>query len=298
MKKILINMSILMIVLLTFAGCENKSNVFGDNKGKIKVAVTFNAMREFTEAVGQDKVNILTIIPDGTEPHDFEPKAKDLASISQADVFVYNGLGLEKWVDNSLDTVGNSKLTVVEASKNAKGIKEGKEYDPHIWLSLTGAIKEIEAIRDGLIKVDEKNKAFYSKNAEVYISKLNELYSVNKIKFEKLTNKKFVTGHAAFAYLCKDFSLEQNSVEDVFAEGEPSAKQLETLTKYCKDNNIKTVFVESMVSPKVSNTLANEVGAKTEKIYTLEAKEDGKDYYAAMKYNIEKIYESLSESSR
>lgn len=293
MKRKLMTLLVLVVALVSLSGCTSKSQAFKSSEGKVKVAVTFNAIREFTEAVGKDKVEILTIIPDGTEPHDFEPKAKDLASISQANIFVYNGLGLENWVDNALKTVDNNKLIQVDASKNAKGIKEGQEYDPHLWLSISGAVVEIDNIRDALIKADAANKAFYTKNAEDYISKLNSLSDEYKGKFEKVASKKFVTGHAAFAYLCRDFGLEQNSVEDVFAEGEPSAKQLETLTKYCKDNNIKTVFVESMVSPKVSNTLANEVGAKAEKIYTEEAKEDGKDYYAAMKYNLEKIYDSL-----
>ena len=93
--------------------------------------------------------------------------------------------------------------------------------------------------------------------------------------------------------MARDFGLKQNSVEDVFAEGEPSAKKLKELTDYCKAEKINTIFVEDMVSPKVSETLAKEVGAKAVKIYTLESKEDGKTYIQSMQANLEKIYASL-----
>ncbi len=96
----------------------------------------------------------------------------------------------------------------------------------------------------------------------------------------------FVTGHAAFAYLSRDFGLEQNSVEDVFAEGEPNAAQLAKLIEYVKENNITTIFAEEMASPEVSKTLAKEVGAKVETIYTIESKEDDKTYLQRMDENL------------
>ena len=119
------------------------------------------------------------------------------------------------------------------------------------------------------------------------------MYKEYDNKFKTVSRKDFVTGHAAFAYLARDFGLKQNSVEDVFAEGEPSAKKLKELTDYCKAEKINTIFVEDMVSPKVSETLAKEVGAKAVKIYTLESKEDGKTYIQSMQSNLEKIYASL-----
>jgi zinc transport system substrate-binding protein len=290
-KKIILFVFLICFMLGLSACSENKT--FQNSNGKIKVAVSFNAMREFAEAVGKDRVAIETIIPDGTEPHDFEPKAKDFVSIGEANVFVYNGLDMENWVDKSLEAVENKSLIVVNASKNSQAIKSSGEYDPHLWISLKGAETEVKNIKDAFIKADATNKDYYEKNSNEYIAKLEALYNEYKQKFNTLSNKNFVTGHAAFAYLCRDFGLNQNSIEDVFAEGEPSAKKLEELTDYCKKNNIKTVFVENMVSPKVSNTLANEVGAKVEKIYTVESKEDNKDYIQSMNYNLEKIYESL-----
>ena len=295
----------MLSMLLALSSCKSTSTVNNnstENKNdKIKVVVSFNAMREFVSAIGKDKVDITTIVPNGTEPHEFDPKIKDFETLTTAKIFVYNGLGMEKWADKAVQSVQNKDLIAVEASKGADAIKNSDptevkdhgEYDPHIWISLKGAELESNNIKDALVKADPNNKDFYEKNYTDFKNQLESLYSEYKSKLSTLPNKSFVTGHASFTYLCRDFDLKQNSVEDVFAEGEPSSKKLEELVNYCKANNIKTIFVESMVSPKVSDTLAKEVGAKTQKIYTVESKEDNLDYVQSMKANLEEIYNSL-----
>jgi len=285
---------------ITLSACTKTADN-KNNSGKLSVVVSFNAMREFAEAVGKDKVDIQTMIPEGTEPHDFEPKAKDMEALNNAKVFVYNGFGMETWTEATLEAVDNKKLISVDASKgdtpltssDPESAKSEEQNDPHLWLSLKGAENQSKNIKDAFVKADPANKDYYETNYSDFYNKLEELYKEYNTKFQGLTNKTFVTGHAAFAYLAKDFGLKQNSVEDVFAEGDPSAKKLKELTDYCNKNKIKTIFVENMVSPKVAETLAKEVGATTEKIYTIESKEENKDYIQSMKDNLEKIYVSL-----
>ncbi|MPQ33408.1 ABC transporter substrate-binding protein [Clostridium estertheticum] len=294
---------LLICTIVTFTACGSKKTETTTVKtqNKVKVVVSFNAMREITTAIGKNKVDIVTMIPNGTEPHDFEPKAKDLESLSTAKIFVYNGFGMESWVDKVLKSVDNKNLITVEASKGSTPIEntdsaekeEHGQYDPHVWISLKGAENQAKNVRDALIKTDSSNKAYYEKNYNDFALKLDTLYNEYNKKFKTVSNKNFVTGHAAFAYLCRDFGLKQNSVESVFAEGEPSAKKLKELTDYCKKNKIKTIFVEDMVSTKVSDALAKEVGAKVEKIHTIESKEDNKDYLTCMKENLDMIYNSL-----
>lgn len=289
--------------MFIFAGCSSKTTetTNTNSQSKIKVVVSFNAMKEFASAIGKDKIAITTIVPNGTEPHDFEPTTESLKNLSNANVFIYNGLGMESWTDKILKSIDNKNLVVVDASKGSNPIKntdaeetkEHGEYDPHIWISLKGAEIESKNIKDALVKVDPSNKEFYEKNYDEFSKQLKDLHNEYTKKFETMKNKNFVTGHAAFAYLCRDYGLKQNSVENVFAEGEPSTKKLKELVDYCKQNEITTIFMEDMVSPKVSATLANEIGAKVEKIYTLESKEDNKNYIESMKNNLEIIYTSL-----
>ncbi|WPC42447.1 metal ABC transporter substrate-binding protein [Clostridium sp. JS66] len=304
MLKKLILLSAIFCMVLTFSSCSNKQTSPTNNtsqNNKLKVVVSFNAIREFAEAVGKDKVEIETIIPSGTEAHDFEPKTKDLKALSDAKIFIYNGFGMEPWSDETLKAVNNKNLIVVNASNgstpittiDAESSKSNEKYDPHLWMSLKGAENEAKNIKDAFVKADPSNKDYFEKNYLDFYNKLEQLYKNYNSKFSTLQNKNFVTGHAAFAYLCRDFGLNQNSIEGVFAEGEPSAKKLKELVDYCKEKHIKTIFVEDMVSPKVSETLANQVGAKAQKIYTLENTEGGKDYLETMKNNLNLIYNSL-----
>ncbi|MEA4926204.1 MAG: metal ABC transporter substrate-binding protein [Syntrophomonadaceae bacterium] len=292
-----------VIAVISFSACSNKKPESKLEDSKIKVSVTFNAMKEFVEAVGQDKVEISTIIPDGTEPHDFEPKAQDMAALSTANIFVYNGLGMEAWAEEAISAANNANLITVEASKGTEAIKntdpeeveEHGQYDPHVWLSLKGAELEVKNIKDALIQADPSNKDYYEKNCEAYISQLQSLFNEYSGKFQSAPKKSFVTGHAAFGYLCREFGLEQNSVEDTFAEGEPTAQQLTELVDYCKEHKVTTIFAEEMASPDVSKTLANEVGAKVETIYTIESSEDNKTYLERMTDNLSKIYDSVAK---
>ena len=308
MFKRLMPLFLVFIIIFAISGCANtsKAEKVTVNENKIKVVVSFNPLREFAEAVGGDKVEVLTMVPEGTEPHDFEPKAKDLEALSNSKIFVYNGLGMEGWTQKVIETVNNKELVVVDSSKNVEAIKsdeednheeeeeeEHGEYDPHIWLGLLEAKVQSANIRDALVQVDGANKNFYEENYNEFAAKLDGLYNEYRSKFDKVSNKNFVTGHAAFAYLCRNFGLEQNSVEGVFSEGEPTTAKMRDLIDYSKKNNVKTIFMEELASPQVSETIAREVGAKVQKIYTIESKEDGRNYLDAMRENLERIYTSL-----
>lgn len=329
-KKWLVVM-LCLIVMMSFSACSSKDekledmenkpeNVSGEDlpeEGKLKVSVSFDAMKEFVQAIGKDKVEISTIIPVGADSHGFEPKAQDLITISNADVFVYNGLGMEGWAEEGISAADNPDIVVVNSSEGADfierdatseehnhdhedehehshGHSHGK-YDPHLWLGLKGAQTQVKNIKDALVQVDPSSEDYYEQNYNDFNAQLQNLYDKYSSKFEGLEKRTFVTGHAAFGYLCRDFDLEQNSVRDVFAEGEPSAQQLTQLVEYCRENNIITIFTEEMVSPEVSQTLANEVGAKVEIIYTMENPQDDMTYLERMEINLSKIYESLTK---
>jgi zinc transport system substrate-binding protein len=301
LKKI-IGLILLTCIIGTLVGCSNSTTAAKEkhDSSKIQVVVSFNPLKEFAQAVGKDKIEVTTVVPEGVEPHDFEPKIKDMENITKADLFVYTGFGMESWVDKTLTAIDDKNLVVVNSSTGINPIKnQGEEieehgqFDPHIWLSLKESKMQTKNIKDALIKADPTNKVFYEKNFQEYSGKLDKLYNEYTVKFEGLTNKNFVTGHAAFGYLCRDFGLKQNSVEDVFAGGEPTPQKIKKLVELSKKNKIKVIFMEELASPRVSETLATEVGAKVQKIYTIESNEDKKTYIKSMEENLENIYNSL-----
>ena len=289
--------------LLFTAGCGGEKKAPAGGGTKIPVTVSFNAMKELTETIGGDKVAVKVMVPEGTEPHEFDPKAENLVHMKESKVFVYNGLGMEKWAEKAVKAAGSDKLVVVEAAAKVKPIEitdeeereEHGDHDPHAWLGLTSAVEEAEAIRDGLIKASPENKDYFNKNFETFAKEMKALQEKYRASFDKAERKEFVTGHAAFGYLCRDMGLSQESVEDVFASGEPSAKKMKGLIDFCKEHKVKTIFTEDMVSPALSETLAREAGASTEVIDTMEGESEKPDmtFLKRMEENLKKIEASL-----
>ena len=298
MKKKIISGALAVITSIMLIGCGTNSDTKTTNdegNKKVNIMVSVYPLKEFADKIAGDKAEVICMVPDNMEPHDYEPKTKDFEALIKSDAFIYNGLGLETWVDQVKSVIGDKELRIVDSSEGVEVRKEGEVIDPHSWLSLKEAEKQAENIKDTLVEIDEDNKAYYEENYDAFVGELESLYNEYKEKFDNLSTKDFVTGHAAFGYLCRDFGLQQKSIENLFAEGEPTPKQLEQLVTFCKENNIKTVFSESLASPKVSETLAKEVGAEVVPILTLESNEDDKSYVEAMRYNLEEIYKCLSQ---
>ena len=310
-RKVFFGAIVIATLLISMVGCNKTEKVNKEDNNKIEVMTSIYPIEQFAKIIGGNKVNVRTMVPDGAEPHDFEPKAKDIVKLNESDLFIYNGLQMENWVDKVIKNIENKNLVIVNSSKNANVIantedehEEGHEHvdhsghnhgqeDPHIWLGLDEATKQCALIRDALVKIDPKNKSYYEGNYNNFATELKNLKEEYKEKFDSKNKKDFITGHAAFAYLCRDFGLEQRSLEGVFGEGEVTPKQLKNLVEYCKVNNIKTVFMPETASEKLSQTLANEVGAKVVKISSLETNSSGKGYLDTMKSNLEIIYENI-----
>lgn len=324
MKKKLIATAMIVLGLVTTIGCSTKEN--NNETGKLRVGVTISPLKEFAEIIGGDKVEVFSIIPQNSDPHSFEPKPKDLASLNNSDIFVYNGLNMESWIGPILKQIENKDVEIVNSSNGVDIIELSQDehagetaeehakheedehanetaeehaghdhgtQDPHIWLSLKQATKQAENIKNSLVLRDEANKDYYEENFQKLKKDFNDTYEEYAEKFKNISNKNFVTGHAAFAYLCRDFGLTQNSIGNIFGVGESTAQDKKSLINYCKENNVKTIFSESAASSSESEALARDAGAKVEKIYSLETKEDNMSYLEGTRYNYEKIYEAL-----
>ncbi|MGP1599553.1 MAG: metal ABC transporter solute-binding protein, Zn/Mn family [Dialister pneumosintes] len=288
-------------IALAFSGCGSQTPAKQDTTEKIKVVASFDAMKEITQAIGGNKVDVTTIIPEGIEPHDYELKTSDVQKLQEAKLFVYNGLGMEAWADKAIQTASADNLMSVALAEHVQPIEltdpeeieEHGAYDPHAWLGLTSAKEEASAVKDALIKISPEDKEYFEKNYMAFADEIDKMQEEYMKKVANATRKEIVTGHAAFGYLCRDLGISQESVEDVFASGEPSAQKLAALTDFCKAHNVKVIFTEDLVSPAVSETLAKEAGAKAEAIHTIESAEDGMTYLARMKDNLNKIAEAL-----
>ena len=271
-----------------------------ETSSKLKVMTSFYPMYDFASKVGGDKVEVTNMTPAGTEPHDWEPSAKDITQLEKADVFIYNGADMEHWTDDVLNTLDSKEITVVEASKGIDLLKEGKSYDPHVWLNPLNAKKEMENIKDALVKADEKNKDYYEKNYETYAKKFDTLDSEYSTALSNVKNKNLIASHEAFGYLCEAYGLKQIGIEGLSPDSEPDAAKMKEIIRFAKKNNVKTIFFEELVSPKVSKTIAKELGAEAKVLDPIEGlsedqQELGADYFSVMESNLQTLKEALNK---
>lgn len=295
MKKFLLKASMVLLLPIMLIGCGSEENKSSKESGKVEVTASISPIKEFTELIGGDKIEVTSLVPDNAEPHDIDLKPRDFEKLTKSKLFIYNGLGMEDWLEEVKEQISEDKIKYVDTSENGNAIETDGKIDPHQWLSLKEAINQCNNIKSALSEVDPNNKEYYEENYEKVKSDFEAVYNEYLPKFQSLEHKNFVTSHEAFGYLCRDFGLKQQALNDLFGEGELTAKKIEDLVKYCDDNGVNTIFSEEEDSQKEAQTLANEINGEVKPLYTLETKVEGKSYLEVMKINLEEIYESMNK---
>lgn len=306
MKRIFVLMMI-AVLAFSFAGCGRGPANTG-NKNGLTIYTSFYPMYFLASEIAGDKAKVISLVPAGVEPHDWEPKPRTIGELQNADMFIYNGAGMESWVKGILPTLQKSKIRILEASKglellpaNKDAAEEGNAkltYDPHIWVSPAKYRQQAANVYNELCALDPDNKEYYKSNFDKLDKNLAKLDSDFRQAAASFKSKVFIVSHSAFGYLAADYGMTQLSIRGVTPEAEPSPAKLAELVQVCKENNIKYIFFESLVSPKLSQTLANEVGAEVlvlndgQGISEEEIKQ-GKNYITIMYQNLENLKKAL-----
>ncbi len=279
------------MLLLCVAGCGQKKQ---DN-GKLSVTASFYPIAEFTNAVGGDNVDVYTLVPDGVEPHDWEPSPRDFTRLGRSKLFFYNGM-VESWAEKAITTLSDTNIKGVELGKGLYNINGNN--DPHVWISPQKAIIETNRIVDALSQNDPKNADAYKKRGDEYCQKLKKLDADLKAIVKQSPKKKFVTSHAAFGHLAKDYGLEQLAIAGISPEAEPTPADMKNLVELVKKENVKFVFMETLTSPKLAQLIAKETGAEVLVLDPIEGlDEEGRKekltYIKLMEANIKNLAKAL-----
>lgn len=288
----IINISIL-IIIAAIAIVWLVKNRPAENQGgtKIRVVTSFYPLYFFAQQIGGDKVSVVNLTPAGTEPHDYEPTPKDIVEIEKSKLLVLNGVGLEAWGDKVTKNINQNKTLVVVAGKN---IVDGANSDPHIWLSPQLATQMVEKIKVGLEQIDSVNTAYYEARASELKNNLSLLHTEYQKGLAGCQNKNIITSHAAFAYVGIAYGFRPVPIAGLSPDTEPSPRQLGDIVQVARKNNTKYIFFESLVSSKLSETIAREVGAQTLVLNPLEGLTpdevaQGKDYFTEMRSNLQNL---------
>jgi zinc transport system substrate-binding protein len=300
-----------VIITLVFglSGCRKSGNVSENTykNGNVKettIVTSFYPMFIFTQNItagvpGVDVVNM-------TQPqtgclHDYQLSPSDIKLLEKAQIFVINGAGLENFMDKLTGQL--TELKIAEASKGIELLKEkdgstdsAAVSNPHVWVSISGAILEVKNIGRQLAELDPANADQYLSNTEAYVKKLE----AQKIKMhEELKDLKYrdiVTFHEAFSYFAKEFNLNVAAVIEREPGVEPSAGELADTVDRIKSLNVKALFAEPQYSSKAAETIARETGAMVyylDPIVTGTVNADPDSYIRIMDENLKTLVKAL-----
>ena len=311
LKKNLIYIFVI-VVLFLIGGCSNKE-VYNNKDSNLenntrKVSVAIVPQRTFVKAVGGDLVDVEVMIPPGYSPANYQPTPKQMSKLSESQIYFSIGVPTEK--SNIIPMIEglDENIKVVHLEDKVRKIypdrifdeeheHDSKEYDskehdhegrdPHIWLSPKRVKIIIEDIKNELVELDPDNKKIYEKNAEDYISKLDEVDKDIKDIINDTSEQSFIIYHPSFGYFADDYNLNMVAIEE---DGkETTAKRLKEIIDFAKENNIKFVFYQEEFDSKQAETIASEIGGKSIQVSPLSP-----EYIENLKHISDKFKEVLN----
>lgn len=274
----------MLAALFVLASCA-KADI---DPNKLQVYTSFYAMDDLARQIGGDKIQTHLMCPVGTEPHDYEPKTSDMAKLSEGDVFIYNGAGMEAWAPKAAGTQKN-----VRAVCASDGVSLIDGSDPHIWLDPKNALKQAENIKNAFAECDSENKYYYEENFRKFSETITALDSEYKAVIEKAQYREIVTAHAAYGYLCSAYGLEQIAIENAQG-GEPSPAAMAQIIDTVKEKGIRYICAEELASDKLVQTVAQATGAEIVTLNPFEGDTEGRGYEEIMRANLEVLKKILS----
>lgn len=306
--------SVLTIVLLS--GCNSTSS----KSDKLVIYTSFYPIYDFTQRVGGDNVEVVNLVKPGMEAHGFELTAKQIVKLSKSDLIVINGVGMESWVSKLsaetqskiLDT--SKSVDLIERTSNKSNNEQDYDehhnhdhhgaYDPHIWLSVKNAIKQMEMIKYKLMSLDAKNTTSYENNfqaSKLMFENLENSYA-SLLSSENLATNTFIVSHRAFGYLANDYNLIQYSISGIETDIEPLPSVMSEIIDFIIENNVKAIFYQSFVSTKVAEEISKSTGAKLYKLSTLEGLTQkeiarGENYTTIMYQNLITLKNALAKTN-
>jgi len=276
---------------------------------QLQVMATFYPFYDISSNIGGDDVEFSTLVPPGTDPHDFDPSPQDVSELENADIFIVTGAEFEEWEKDLVDQVGNETV-IVDPSEEIELLhadetpdahddhgdeheheeengheheheeENGHEhdgehdhshgqYDPHYWLSPQNAIVVAEKFGEEIQQEDEENAEIYQENMESYISKLEQLDSDYEETLTECNQDTILITHPAFAYLGQDYGFEQVQTSGIGHLTEPSPQELENLVEEAETNELQYIFYDPITEATAAETIASELSEEGEEVETL-----------------------------
>jgi len=266
--------------------------------GPVRLLVTITTFESFARAVGGNRVEVSSLVPVGASPEDYQPTPGDIQKVHDADILIENGLGLETWLERTVDNAKNDKLAIVVATH---GLPD-KGGNPHLWMDPVLARGYVRAIRDALIARDPAGRAVYTRNAAAYDLKLLALERSIAAQIGTIppSSRAMIVFHNAWQYYDDRFGLRTIGVIELSPGQEPNPQYIADLVTLAKRNHVRAVFAEPEYSPKLVTALAQSAGiSSVENLYDDSIGTDPRvtGYDSMLRYDTATIVKALRGSS-
>ncbi|MEV0803670.1 metal ABC transporter substrate-binding protein [Kribbella sp. NPDC050281] len=313
------------LAAVTLAGCGG-SSVSGSADGKLDVVASFYPLEFIARTVGGDAVHVTTLTAPGVEPHDLELTPKQVGTIASAKLVVYEK-SLQPAVDEAVeqnakdagfDVAPAAKLeatgadfeehdetqgaatpgdTVTPAAYVAPAAHTDDALDPHFWLDPLRYADVVKAVTDKLVATDSANAAGYQERSKALLADIGKLDTEYKTGLANCRLKTFVTSHEAFAYLAKRYGLTMVGIAGFTPDAEPTPARIKEVQDIVTAQKVTTIFYEELVSPKVAETIARDVGVQTAVLSPIEGLSDANSqetYLTLMRENLQELRKANS----
>jgi zinc transport system substrate-binding protein len=284
------------------ASCGGDGGENGAASAERDVVAAFYPLAFAAERIAGADVSVRNLTPAGTEPHDVELSPRDVEQVRSADVVLYVGSDFQPALEEAVEGASGEAVDVLEGVELVRAVEaehgheeagheeaEGEARDPHVWLDPVRFARVAERIGEAL----DRGNAADELAAE--LRSLDEEFADGLRSCER---REIVTSHAAFTYLARRYGLRQIPIAGVSPEAEPTAKDLEEVLHEVEESGATTVFFETLVSPRLAETIARETGAQTAVLNPLEGLtedelNDGENYFTVMRANLDALRGSL-----
>jgi zinc transport system substrate-binding protein len=270
---------VLLFSLLFLLACNRAENAT-PTPNKLQVVTSLFPLYDFVRQIGGDQVEVSLLLPPGVEAHSFDPKPEDILRVNRAGLFIYTHKAMEVWAATIAASVDPAKVMIVDASIGAqlhpsrghaeKGEdaeeEDGHDHesgaiDPHLWLDFANAQVMVGNIAQAMATKDPTHRDLYLANAAAYNARLDTLDAAYRHGLADCKKRTLLQGgHFALGYLTARYGLEYHAAAAVNPEAEPTAATMAALVQEMRRNDLRYLFSEELVSPKLAETIAKEAG--------------------------------------
>ena len=288
--------------LLMAAACGGDSGPTpAEQTGQLDVVVAAYPFQFVVERLAGSYASVQSLTQPGAEPHDVDLTPRQVADVAGADLVVYeqsfqaavDAAVQQAGADHVLDTATVVPLQpLADGHGHAEGGEEGHDHeglDPHVWLDPGNVVSIAAAVTARLAEADPGHRTDFEANLATLTADLTDLDRDFALGLESCTRREFITSHAAFGYLARHYRLDQIAISGLSPEAEPSPARMAEVQNEARKHQITTIFYETLVSPAVAESIAGDLGLRTDVLDPIEGITDqsrGSDYLAVMRSNL------------